>query len=188
MAEHLNWLVFTDLDGTLLDHQSYSFEPALPALAALRQAAVPVIINSSKTLAEIAGLAQALDLQAPLIAENGSLIAYLDRPDQPPQILGADYQELCQQLDRLRTELGIACQGFHDVSAKVIAEWTGLPLAEAEKARQRQASEPLVWQDTEVALAAFQTALQAQGLVLKRGGRFWHLIDRQGSGHATGGC
>ena len=31
-------VVFTDLDGTLLDHQSYSFEAAREALARLRQA------------------------------------------------------------------------------------------------------------------------------------------------------
>ena len=36
-------LVFTDMDGTLLDHDSYSFEPAVPMLQALDRAAVPVI-------------------------------------------------------------------------------------------------------------------------------------------------
>ena len=46
-------LVFTDLDGTLLDHDSYSFEPARPALARLRSAGVPVIPTTSKTLAEV---------------------------------------------------------------------------------------------------------------------------------------
>ena len=31
-------VIFTDLDGTLLDHDSYSHAPAAPALAALKAA------------------------------------------------------------------------------------------------------------------------------------------------------
>jgi HAD superfamily hydrolase (TIGR01484 family) len=46
-------LVFTDLDGTLLDHHTYSFEPALPALNSLKEKNIPLIICTSKTRAEI---------------------------------------------------------------------------------------------------------------------------------------
>ncbi|TKB45800.1 mannosyl-3-phosphoglycerate phosphatase, partial [Ferrimonas sediminicola] len=35
MAPTPKLLVVTDLDGTLLDHHSYSFQPAEPALARL---------------------------------------------------------------------------------------------------------------------------------------------------------
>jgi predicted mannosyl-3-phosphoglycerate phosphatase (HAD superfamily) len=48
-----NFLVFTDLDGTLLDHHSYSCEEAMPAVRALAEAGFPLIFNSSKTAAEI---------------------------------------------------------------------------------------------------------------------------------------
>lgn len=64
-------MVFTDLDGTLLDHQTYSFAPAKPALAALRAARVPLVPCSSKSLAEMVELQQALELDGPLIVENG---------------------------------------------------------------------------------------------------------------------
>jgi len=30
-------LIFTDLDGTLLDHETYSFGPALPALNLIKE-------------------------------------------------------------------------------------------------------------------------------------------------------
>ena len=42
-------LIFTDLDGTLLDHHSYSFKGAEKALHILRQHSIPLIFNSSKT-------------------------------------------------------------------------------------------------------------------------------------------
>jgi mannosyl-3-phosphoglycerate phosphatase len=46
-------VIFTDLDGTLLDRNTYSFEPALPALHLIRQKDIPLILTSSKTRAEI---------------------------------------------------------------------------------------------------------------------------------------
>lgn len=46
-------LVFTDLDGTLLDHETYSFEAARTTLERLEKLSVPVVFNSSKTAAEL---------------------------------------------------------------------------------------------------------------------------------------
>ena len=67
-------LVFTDLDGTLLDHDTYDFEPARPALAMLVQKKIPLILNSSKTLVEILKIRRALGNCHPFIAENGSVV------------------------------------------------------------------------------------------------------------------
>lgn len=38
-------LVFSDLDGTLLDSHSYDWQPAAPWLSRLREANVPVILK-----------------------------------------------------------------------------------------------------------------------------------------------
>ena len=46
-------IVFTDLDGTLLDHDDYSFEAARPALAKLETLNIPVILTTSKTATEV---------------------------------------------------------------------------------------------------------------------------------------
>lgn len=68
-------LVFSDLDGTLLDSHSYDWQPAAPWLSRLREANVPVILCSSKTSAEMLYLQKTLGLQGlPLIAENGAVI------------------------------------------------------------------------------------------------------------------
>ncbi|RLG21689.1 hypothetical protein DRN72_03465 [Methanosarcinales archaeon] len=42
------WVVFTDLDGTLLDSE-YSFEEALDTLRWLEDNHIPVVFCSSKT-------------------------------------------------------------------------------------------------------------------------------------------
>ncbi len=56
-----NVLIFTGLDGSLLDHFSYSFSQPKPLLALLKEVAVPVIPVTSKTRAELAILRCELD-------------------------------------------------------------------------------------------------------------------------------
>src|SRR4030042_1090542 len=67
-------LVFTDLDGTLLDHRNYSFEPARPALRLLRESGIPLIICTSKTRAEVEEIRAALGNTDPFVVENGGAV------------------------------------------------------------------------------------------------------------------
>ena len=78
-------LIVTDLDGTLIDHHTYSAEPARPALEAAVRAGVPVVLCSSKTYAEMAILVRTLALApAPLIVENGGAVWFpRDWPSLP---------------------------------------------------------------------------------------------------------
>ena len=39
-------IVFTDLDGSLMEHETYSVEPAREALECLASRDVPLILNS----------------------------------------------------------------------------------------------------------------------------------------------
>ncbi|MEM9278462.1 MAG: HAD-IIB family hydrolase, partial [Pseudomonadota bacterium] len=66
-------IFFTDLDGTLLDHETYSHEPAREALDAIRNNDIPLILASSKTAAEIEPLRNELGFDhCEAIVENGA--------------------------------------------------------------------------------------------------------------------
>ncbi|HDR29250.1 HAD-IIB family hydrolase [Rhodovulum sp.] len=169
----LPFLVFTDLDGTLLDHEDYSHDPAEPALARLRAAGVPVILASSKTAGEIAPLRADLGLaDHPAIVENGAGV--LEPGAEAPEDRGR-YDELRAALDRLPASLRAAFRGFGDWDVPMIARRTGLPLAEAELAARRRFSEPGLWRGSEAQKAAFLGALAAQGVQAREGGRFLTL-------------
>lgn len=170
----INWIVFTDLDGTLLDHDDYSFAAALPALNALKARNIPIILNSSKTLSELANISSALNLNAPVIAENGSII--FDPNNQQTTNLGVEYATICALLDALRNEYQLEFAGFHDWDTQAIMNLTNLDHASANQAKQRQASEPILWQDSADKLEAFTKKLNAHHLKLVRGGRFWHVM------------
>ena len=67
-------IVFTDLDGTLLDQETYSWEAARPGLEALRSQNVPLILSSSKTREELAPIRRDLESPHPFIVENGGAV------------------------------------------------------------------------------------------------------------------
>lgn len=173
-------LIITDLDGSLLDHHTYRWDPAADWLAELQRHQVPVVLCSSKTAAEIAPLQKRLGLAGlPFIAENGALVQMSAerRVRIPPESAG--YDQLCQMLTDLQRRYRF--RGFCDFSDHEVAAMTGLSESESALARQREASEVIVWRDDEEKLGEFRAALAQRQLQLTQGGRFWHVMPA-GSG------
>ncbi|MDQ8207334.1 HAD-IIB family hydrolase [Coraliomargarita sp. SDUM461003] len=177
MGQSQKLLFVTDLDATFLDH-SYSWAQAAPAILRLRNLGLPLVLNSSKTLAEMEDLAKSLDLDSPIVAENGGLLAIRkERPgDYAVQINGIARSEILQAAHELRCRLGYKFAGFDDWSDQELSERTGLSIPQAQRSRSRLATEPITWNDTEVHRLAFAEALSARGIRMLRGGRFWHLM------------
>ncbi|GAA0298881.1 HAD-IIB family hydrolase [Rhodovulum strictum] len=166
-------VVFTDLCGTLLDHEDYSHDAAEPALARLRAAGVPVILVSSRTAAEIAPLRADLGLaDHPAIIENGA--GLLEPGAAAPEDRGR-YDELRAALGRLPASLRAGFHGFGDWDLPMIARRSNLPMAEAELAAKRRFSEPGLWRGSDAQKAAFLDALAAMGVQAREGGRFLKL-------------
>lgn len=162
-------LIFSDLDGTLLDHESYDFAPARPMLERLAALQVPVVLASSKTAAEIAVWQERLGLAHwPAIVENGAATLEGGWDDRA-------YRQIRDALDALPGFLRRPFRGFGDMTEAELAEVTGLSLPEARLARDRAHSEPGLWTGSRTDCAAFVAALAARGIVARRGGRFLTL-------------
>ncbi|TKI08319.1 mannosyl-3-phosphoglycerate phosphatase-related protein [Martelella alba] len=174
-------LIITDLDGSLLDHHTYSWQPAAPWLKKLRVHSLPVVICSSKTMAEIRVLQNALGLEgAPFIAENGAMLHAGSQNaalEQAGGALGQSYDAIRSILTELRQTRGFKFFGFGDVDEKRVGEWTGLSPADAALAKQREASETLIWRDSEDKMQEFAACLAQKGLRLVQGGRFYHVMS-----------
>ena len=167
-------LVVTDLDGTLLDRESYSFAAALPALEELQRRGIPLILNSSKTAIEILELQRALGIQAPFIAENGAGLYRVTAAgdSQLWHSFAMERELVLGQLRELRDEHQYGFTGFADMSPDQISACTGLTPAQAVAAAARAFSEPLQWQDTAERLQLFLGQIAAVGLCAAQGGRF----------------
>ena len=190
-------VIYTDLDGTLLDHHTYSFEAASPALAMLRKNGTPVIPCTSKTRAETTHLMRALDLDGPMIVENGAAIWVpqdwgLVRPEHaegdagswchnfgPPRSL------ISRQLATLGVEWNNRYEPLSELSDKQVAAVTGLDLANAARAKQRHYCETLVWLGTPADRRAFAEQVESLDMQCLQGGRFVHVLASGGKAQAV---
>ena len=183
-------VVFTDLDGTLLDHDTYSFAAARPALLELRRLQVPLVLCTSKTRAEVAPLRRRLKNAHPFIVENGGGVvvprSYFGR-GMPTRIeLGRPYPEIAAALDDLARRSRVRVRGFHQLSVPQIADATGLSLTEAQLAKKREYDEPFFFLGAdEAARGRFYRAAKRNGLDVATGGRFWHLFSGSDKGRAV---
>ncbi len=190
-------IIFTDLDGTLLEHETYSFSAAVPALEILNDKGVPLVFCSSKTKAEIEYWRNKLGNHHPFISENGGGIfiplSHFTEEDiraavPTPKIvdgyhvvvLGTPYGVLREALNDLRAR-GFDIKGFGDMSTSEVAEITGLSREEAELATRREFDEPLVFQGDTVDFSGFLAAVREKGLRLTQG-RFYHLMGDHNKG------
>jgi len=194
-------LVFTDLDGTLLDHHDYSFSAADTALKALAVQGIPLIINTSKTCSEVMALREQLNnlyrvQPQPFVVENGAGI-YLPQDSDfscrglqqtASGLLRLDLatprESVLDILHAIRREHGLAFTGFADMSVADVQRETGLSEAAAKQALARDYTEPLLWQDSEEARQQLVQSLRAKGLQILEGGRFWHVMSAANKGKA----
>ncbi len=191
-------IIFTDLDGTLLDTK-YSYESALPALALIESNRIPLILCSSKTRAEIEFYRAKLNNDHPFICENGGgvfiPIGYFGPnviiPDHHRALnnqydvitLGANYPDLRETLVRLQEE-GFSIKGFGDMSVEEISQAMGLTIREAKMAQQRDFDEPFFYEDEEQKIADLLSSVKQKGLTLTKG-RIYHLLGQSDKGMAV---
>ena len=129
-------IVFTDLDGTLLDHDTYDPGPAVATLERLAGRGIAVVPVTSKTWEETRGWLARLALDGPAVVENGGVVVLPAGPRDRPtfELTGADYRDLRAALPELAAAVGRRLVGFGDWDAPEIARRTGLPLDEAARA------------------------------------------------------
>jgi mannosyl-3-phosphoglycerate phosphatase len=189
------FVVFTDLDGTLLDHHTYAYADALPALSKLRQTQTPLIMVSSKTRCEIEALRRELENDHPFIPENGGAIFVPKGYDLPLPaeavevedyhvlVLGRQIVELAAAFDGLACVLPV--RALSRLSSKDVADLTGLSLTQAEAARKREFGEAFIVDDPKIKESELRDEVSKLGLRLTRGGRFWHLLGENDKGRAV---
>lgn len=190
-------LIFTDLDGTLIDYDTYEFKEAQATLEMLRQRSIPVIICSSKTRAEIETYRLRMSLQTPFIVENGAAIfvprntlnptgeRFVEKETYRVMELGLPYGVLCDIWRNTKDQEGFRMTGFSEMTIEEISAHTGLPLEEARVASMREYSEPFLFSDTAERLQLLKSLVQEKGLRITRGGRFYHLTGHNDKGKAV---
>ena len=179
--------MFSDLDGSLLDHDTYDWQPARPGLDALRKRDIPLVLVSSKTIAELEEYRSQFDLQHPVVAENGAAM-HIPAGYFPAAARFPSGKVTRSQLQSAYSTVKLAgafkCEAFYELGVSGIIRETGLTEQQAIRANVRKASEPILWLDSDERAAEFEQEMNARGLRCTKGGRFLHLMgdaDKEGA-------
>ena len=183
-------IIFTDLDGTLLDHESYGVRAALPTIDLSIRRGFPIIPVSSKTAAEIRRWVRLLTLDGPFICENGCGIVIPDgyfealpaeavRRDGEWRIsLGVSIDKVRGALETLSEEAHFDYKSMNQMSTDEVSTLTGLTGVELLNCLEREYDEPFII-NGDHEFDPIRRKSSEMGFHLTRGGRFYHL---------TGGC
>jgi len=193
-----HYIVFTDLDGTLLDSGTHSYKKSLAAINRLKKSGIPIIFCSAKTRAEQEIYRRALGLFHPFVVENGGAIfipqGYFPFPfdyhktvdDLLAIELAIPRGRVKKMLARIGREDDFRFKGFTDMSAAEVAEITGLNLESAKLARQREYDEPVKLDSSrQKDSSEFLSKLGEAGLNWSYGGRLYHVMGGGGKGKAV---
>ena len=189
-------VIYTDLDGTLLDHDTYALGDAGPVLAGLLARGIPVIPCTSKTHAEVVVLCRELGIDGPFVVENGAAIWVpedwgLTRPRGSAsasrywcQVLGKSRGFIRGLLSGLGDEWANRFHALSDMSLREVQAVTGLDALSSRRAQARHFSETLLWLGSASDRHHFANALSPLGLRVVQGGRFLHVLAGGGKGAA----
>jgi mannosyl-3-phosphoglycerate phosphatase len=181
-------LIFSALEGALVDPRTDSFAGTEEALSELERRKIAFVLLTTRTREEIEPLRRKLGHNHPFVTENGGGIFFPDgyfslRIPGAVRVArylsvaqGRPYAEVCEALDEIAEDSAVGVAGFHHMSLREVADNTGLPPRSAELARAREFDEPFYFTSAdEKAIARFVDAARERGFDTRRGPTFWHL-------------
>lgn len=180
-------VIFTDLDGTFLNHDDYSFADAKESLELLKSKKIPIVFTTSKTRVEVEKLQEKVEINEPFIIENGAAIffpknyqnfnlSFLDELDNYYLYqLGLSYNKILEFYNKYKKEFGMF--GFSDMSVEEVINYTGLDRQSAILSKKRDFTEPFLIKD-DFSIEKLQNLASNYDIKITKGGRFYHLIGK----------
>ncbi len=188
------FVFFTDLDGSLLDFNTYSFEGARPGLIRIKQTESALVLSTSKTRAEVVEYERQMGLDEPTIVENGGAI-YIPKEYFRHEIkgavedgrhlmlgIGAEAGELEAVVDELSENFGV--RSLHRMRVGELMDETGLSKAQALLAKDRHFSASFRIPDEGV-LQRVKEFVEQRGYSFSLGARFCAVTKGNDKGKAT---
>ena len=196
----LQKVVFTDIDGTLIDLISGKYGESDKLIYTLRENNVPIVLCSAKTFAEQNKIRDDLGLMDPFVVENGGAIIipknYFDfqfdieqtriKEEQGYIIieLGESTREIRTKLAEIKKKLKIEFKGVADVSIEELSRLATMPIDYAKRMSEREYGETIL-QIKKSDIPTFTTSIEKMGIKVIHGGRFFDVTMGTDKGKAV---
>lgn len=189
-------IVFSDMDGTFLDKDTYSYAKSLPGLSLLKEKNIPVIFCTSKTKSEIEYYLRVLDINNPFISENGGAVFIqknyfnfdfeYDKANKYYIIeLGTPYRELRKALVEIKSKVKSTITGFGDMSPSEISKDCGLTEKMAKLSKEKDYDEAFKIEGTHEEIKNVLKLIKSTGYNYTIGTRYYHIMGNSDKGKAV---
>jgi mannosyl-3-phosphoglycerate phosphatase family protein len=166
-------LLITDIDGTVLDSDSYRLGPSRSAIRALQTDGIPVVFCSTRSRAEQEALRADLGISDPYVVENGAAVIMpagsLGNADDEVAGFGLSFSEVRHHLMEAARRSGVDLCGYADLTVDEVAARTGLDPVDAARAQRREYSETAWVKASPAQTAGFRRAAEGLGLRMVAG-------------------
>ena len=181
MNKKFSIIIFTDLDGSLLDRDSFKFDQIKNYLKNLIDDGIIIIPNTSKTEKETKEFINELGSEVPFISENGSSIHGLNliNTNFPNKIvLSRDKQELIKIFNsKIPKELQDKCKFVSNMNSKQQSDIFGLKDNKLKNALDRKYTIPFLFEGNKIEKNRLFKILRSSSLTMQEGGRVINLGD-----------
>ena len=174
-------IIFTDLDGSLLDRDTFNFDTIKDYIKSLINDGIIIIPNSSKTEKEIEKFSMELGIAVPYISENGSAIHRLNLINQnfPNKIiLSREKEELLEIFNsKVPEKIRSKCHLVSKMSKKKQEQIFGQKDDKLRNVLSRNYTLPLLFYGEKKEKNKLLKILSSNSLTLQEGGRVSNLCD-----------
>lgn len=187
-------IIFSDIDGTLIDSITHSYEAALPALKKTQEKGIPLVLCSSKSRKEIEIYQKELNIRHPIIAENGGGVFipkdYFDfeypsveAPGYRLIQMGKPYHELISVFKKIQEQIEGKIKGLFEMTPEEIVKHTGKSLELAKLSLERDFGLPFVFAEkTEELEKRVLQLIREAGYRCMVGTKFYHIMGDNDKG------
>ncbi len=188
MKNKKNIIIFTDLDGSLLDNKTFKFDVIKDYIKKLISSGVIIIPNSSKTEAELLDFNRKSKLNLCFISENGSSIHGLNLINKnfPSKIsISRPVNEIYKIYnDNISLDLKKKITLILKLEKKKQEKIFGLKFDQLLLATKRMHSIPILFEGTEIEKNILIENINNMGLSVQTGGRIMNICDNTNKANA----
>ena len=182
-------LIFSDLDGTFMNHNDYSYSNLKKFISKIKKKS-EIIFTSSKTFCEMVKVYENLNICFPFIVENGGCIFfpkdYLNFKNIGQKnffvhenFIGLpigrnNLRSLKNNIKKINIEKDFKFSFFSELNDDELIKFTNLKIKNIEDSKKRQFSDPIYWKDTKKKFKIFKKQLKEKKIIVSEGGRFIH--------------
>jgi D-glycerate 3-kinase len=188
---HNNIFIFTDLDGSLLNHNNFEFNTIKPFILKCLRNNIRIIPNTSKTKNEVEFFSEQLGVDIPYIVENGSAIHNLDLvcshfgKNNKSLILSRTADEIFEIFNnKVPLSLRNQCLFLKDMNASKQSKVLGLNGEKLTSALNRLYSIPLIFNGPIEIKNELISIFNDLDIKLHEGGRVINICDNCSKGDA----